>query len=74
MAFIQIIDFRTDQIDEMRKLDGEWRDRFDAIPYEPGDSYADRLEASLSTWIDHWEDAVAQHPQDTDAAFVVYHH
>src|SRR6476646_9631692 len=27
MAFIQIIEFRTDKIDDMRKLDGEWRDR-----------------------------------------------
>src|SRR6476620_8355044 len=27
MAFIQIIEFRTDNVDEMRKLDGEWRDR-----------------------------------------------
>lgn len=25
MAFIQIIEFRTDKIDEMRKLDGEWQ-------------------------------------------------
>lgn len=27
MAFIQIIEFRTDKIDEMRKLDGEWKAR-----------------------------------------------
>jgi hypothetical protein len=27
MAFIQIIEFQTDKVDEMRKLDGEWRDR-----------------------------------------------
>ena len=27
MAFIQIIEFETDRIDEMRTLDGEWRDR-----------------------------------------------
>jgi len=27
VAFIQVIDFRTDKIDEMRKLDGEWGDR-----------------------------------------------
>jgi hypothetical protein len=27
MAFIQIIEFRTDQVEEMRKLDAEWRDR-----------------------------------------------
>ncbi|MGZ4690797.1 MAG: hypothetical protein ACXVJW_14600 [Acidimicrobiia bacterium] len=27
MAFIQIIDFETDKIDEMRKLDGEWQAR-----------------------------------------------
>ncbi len=27
MAFIQIIEFRTDKVDEMRRLDGEWRDR-----------------------------------------------
>lgn len=25
VAFIQIIEFRTDKVDEMRKLDGEWR-------------------------------------------------
>lgn len=25
MAFIQIIEFRTDKIDEMRKLDGQWQ-------------------------------------------------
>jgi hypothetical protein len=27
MAFIQIIEFRTDKIDEMRKLDGQWQAR-----------------------------------------------
>ncbi len=27
MAFIQIIEFRTEKIDEMRKLDGEWQAR-----------------------------------------------
>ena len=27
MAFIQIIEFRTDKIDEMRKLEGEWQAR-----------------------------------------------
>ncbi len=27
MGFVQIIDFRTDNIDEMRKLDAEWGDR-----------------------------------------------
>jgi hypothetical protein len=27
MAFIQIIEFGTDKIDEMRKLDGEWQAR-----------------------------------------------
>jgi len=27
MAFIQIIEFRSDKIDEMRRLDGEWRAR-----------------------------------------------
>jgi hypothetical protein len=27
MAFIQVIDFRTDKIDEMRKLDADWGDR-----------------------------------------------
>ena len=27
MAFIQIIEFETDQIDEMRRLDGEWEAR-----------------------------------------------
>ena len=27
MAFIQIIEFRTDKIDEMRKLDGQWKER-----------------------------------------------
>src|SRR5262249_50962745 len=27
MAFIQIIEFRTDEVDEMRKLDDEWSER-----------------------------------------------
>ena len=27
MAFIQIIEFRTDKLDEMRKLDDEWKER-----------------------------------------------
>ena len=27
MAFIQIIEFGTDKLDELRKLDGEWRAR-----------------------------------------------
>jgi hypothetical protein len=27
VAFIQIIEFRTDKIDEMRKLDDEWSER-----------------------------------------------
>lgn len=55
-------------------VDGAWQDRYDSVPYQPVDSYPERLEASLPTWINHWEDAVAQHAQDAPAAFVVYHH
>jgi len=54
-------------------LDGEWRDRYDEVPTEPIDSYTDRLEASLSDWIDRWERLVASRPPDAPAAFVLYH-
>jgi len=55
-------------------VDGDWRDRYDEVPYEPSDTCMDRLDASLPSWIDRWEQAVADHPPDTPATFVIYHH
>jgi len=52
-------------------VDGEWRDCYDEVPTEPIDLYTDRLEASLSDWIDRWERVVASRPPDAPAAFVL---
>jgi hypothetical protein len=42
MAFIQIVDFETDKIDEMRKLDAEWGDKAPADGPSRGILCADR--------------------------------
>ncbi len=36
MGFLQIIEFRTSAIDEVRKVDEEWRDDLDVIQAVPG--------------------------------------
>lgn len=62
MAFIQIIEFRTDKIDEMRKLDGEWKERAESEGTTPrrGVLCADRDDSGRYLQIvffDSFEDA-----------------